>query len=149
VHFLPPYDRRGEDNRNLLSADVEGAYGYFSPCAVPQSETNSLLPDGALAFRQTYQKPEWGFKNAIGKSDVVPSAGRYIEDIYQFQSEAYLQMIRGERPLEYFDDFVREWRERGGDVLTVEANAVRHEMQEVFRQVGVPAHQSTPREGIE
>lgn len=136
VHFLPPYDKRGEDIRSLLQRDLEGAYGFFSPSSVPLEMTKDLLRDGEEDFRQTYSDPAWGVENAVGKSDVTPSAGRYLEDLHQFQSTAYTQIIRGDKPLEYFDEFVKIWKARGGDILTKEANAVHAEAQEIYRKVG-------------
>ena len=137
TYFLPPYDKRGEDGRNLLTTDIEGAYGFYSPCAIPSEFTDPLLPAGMTDFRKTYSDPAWGMKNAIGKSDAVASAGRYLEDLHRLQTESFVRIIRGDVPLEHFDTFVRTWRNEGGDILTAEAKAMRQELSSIYQQVGI------------
>lgn len=137
VTLMPEFQGPGAEQRNLISLGaLENAYGFFSPCSVPLQMTAHLLPEGADAFRRTYSDSAWGMKNALGKSDVLPSAATYLEDLRLFQLQAYMQIIRGERPLEYFDEFVRTWRARGGDILTREANEFWKERNEIFRIVG-------------
>ena len=134
--LLPPYDARGEDLRSLLTTNLEGAYGFFSPCAVPLAETKPFLRDGEQRFREAYANPAWGIGNAIGKSDVVPSAATYLKDLRQLQSTAFIEIIRGDRPLSSFDEFVRNWWKRGGGVLTQEANEVASQARRIYRRVG-------------
>ncbi len=137
LHPLPPYDQRGADTRALLGfGPFENCYGFYSACSAPLEFTNEYLPAGCLEFRAQYSRPEWGLKNALGKSDVVDSAGEYLEDLRQFQMTAFVEIIRGDRPLDYFDEFVRLWRKRGGDVLTREANEMLREAREIYRKVG-------------
>lgn len=135
VYLLPPYDERGEDARNLLSLSIEGAFGFFSPCSLPLSETSTFLKQGEESFRREYRNTDWAFKNAIGKSDAVPSAGRYLEDLRLYQTTTFIQIIRGDKPLEEFDRFVTAWRKNGGDILTREANELHQQMQEIREQV--------------
>ncbi|WP_438446358.1 extracellular solute-binding protein [Gorillibacterium sp. sgz5001074] len=40
----------------------------------------------------------------------------------KLESEAYLKIIYGDKPVEYFDDFVKEWKANGGDKVTEEVN---------------------------
>lgn len=42
------------------------------------------------------------------------------------ESTAFLQIITGEKPVDYFDEFVEEWYEQGGDIVTEE---VRKEVE--------------------
>ncbi|RYG34548.1 extracellular solute-binding protein [bacterium] len=136
VYLLPPYDEAGVGKRDLLDTGIEGAFGYFSPSSLSLSETRSLLPAGADRFRETYANPAWGIANAIGKSDVAPSAGRYLEDLRQFQTTTYVGIIRGDLPLDSFDGFTKEWLARGGQTLTDEANAARADAERVYAAVG-------------
>ena len=142
-YFLPPFDERGQAERNLLMTDLEGAYGFFSPCAQPLDRLGDYLPAGKAAFRDEYSKPTWGLRNAIGKSDVVPSAARYLDDLRQFQTTEFCKIIRGDVPLDAFDAFAARWKVRGGDILTQEANQVFHEAASVYRRVGVDAEGRT------
>ena len=50
---------------------------------------------------------------AMGEADgEIP---RYLQSL---ENKAFLQIICGEKPLDYFDQFVQEWYREGGDVLT-------------------------------
>ncbi|CAN5421845.1 hypothetical protein BH11ARM2_BH11ARM2_31770 [soil metagenome] len=136
IYLLPPYDESGVGKRNLLDTGIEGAFGFFSPSSLPLEDTKSLLPTGADHFRATYADPSWGFENAIGKSDVAPSAGRLLEDLRQFQTTTYVRIIRGDQPLSDFDAFTKEWLARGGQTLTDEANVAKEDAQKVYAAVG-------------
>ena len=135
-YFLPPFDQRGQAERHLLTKDLEGAYGFFSPCAQPLERLRDYLPAGKEAFRQKYSDPAWGIRNAIGKSDVVPSAAHYLDDLRRLETTEFCKIIRGDIPLEAFDSFVASWRSRGGDVLTDEANQIYQETPAIFRSIG-------------
>ena len=81
AYLLPPYDRRGADTRHLVHVGLlENAYGFFSACSAPLQFTRGYLPKGMAEFRDEYSHPSWGLKNAVGKSDVVDSAGNKLTD---------------------------------------------------------------------
>ena len=40
------------------------------------------------------------------------------QDLQELENEAFLQIISGEKPVDYFDTFVAEWYANGGKVLT-------------------------------
>lgn len=42
----------------------------------------------------------------------------------KLEDEMYLQIIVGEKPVEYFDEFVSQWNSLGGDTLTAEVQAI-------------------------
>lgn len=58
----------------------------------------------------------------FGKSDILPSSGKYWGDLIKLKTEAYAAIVRGDKPLSYFDDFVKQWNEKGGSQLEKEAN---------------------------
>ena len=41
-------------------------------------------------------------------------------ELEELEKEAYLEIISGEKELDYFDTFVEEWMERGGAQITRE-----------------------------
>ncbi|MDE0963427.1 MAG: hypothetical protein OSB73_09880 [Candidatus Latescibacteria bacterium] len=138
AYLLPPYDRRGADTRHLVHVGLlENAYGFFSACAAPLQFTRGYLPEGMAEFRDEYSHPSWGLKNAIGKSDVVDSAGRYLEDLRHYQATVFTEIIRGDRPLDDFEPFVATWRQRGGDILVAEANEMLRQMYDIYDEVGI------------
>ena len=68
---------------------------------------------------------------------MLPSAGLYLERLQDLQIAFFLGVIRGDRDVEEFDDFVKDWRHSGGDVLLEEAREMYRVKQEIFREVGV------------
>jgi putative aldouronate transport system substrate-binding protein len=56
----------------------------------------------------------------IGVTDSDAEYGAMLKDL---RDTAFLQIITGQRPLSYFDEFVAQWRRLGGDIITREVNA--------------------------
>lgn len=76
------------------------------------------------AFYETCQKLEldkYGVENEYCKL-AMPSYGKYITDLNKMLTEAYVSIITGDKPIEYFDEFVSNWKKSGGDTLLNEAN---------------------------
>jgi len=44
-------------------------------------------------------------------------------DLYDLEMRAFLQIVIGEQPLDYFDEFVAQWYAQGGQIITDEINA--------------------------
>ena len=53
----------------------------------------------------------------------LPSSSMYSAELTKIEEEAYTDIITGEKPIEYFDEFVAKWRVAGGEVLEKEANS--------------------------
>ncbi|WP_127587025.1 extracellular solute-binding protein [Paenibacillus koleovorans] len=58
----------------------------------------------------------------FGKSDILPSSGKYWGDLTKLKTETYAQIIIGDIPISGFDNFVKQWNEKGGAQLEKEAN---------------------------
>ena len=116
-----------DENGNVVS------FGDWSNGKVRSSNGgHSLL----LNFKfMTYDKmlkraqTEWAEKNNMDiggiKNELVvslPSDPDYKEDLLEMEREVFGQIITGERPIDYFDEFVTTWRRAGGAVLEQEAN---------------------------
>jgi len=54
---------------------------------------------------------------------VTDSMPRYWASLETFRLVSYMQIIRGEHPIEFFDNFVTQWNAMGGATITNEANA--------------------------
>jgi putative aldouronate transport system substrate-binding protein len=52
----------------------------------------------------------------------LPSQGKYQTELDKIRSEAYIAIITGDKPIEYFDEFVAKWKKAGGEALEKEAN---------------------------
>lgn len=51
----------------------------------------------------------------------LPSENKYSAELNKIEEEAYCAIITGEKPVEYFDEFVAKWRASGGEILEKEA----------------------------
>lgn len=139
IRMLPPYDLPAAARREAIvpaGGDLGGG-GVFSPnCGDPRIYNRYRTPE-ELAFIDKYRLVEFRIRDIFMKPDVVPSAGELLSDLRNFQETTYAEIIRGEKPLEYFDQFVAEWNRRGGAKLTREANELLAVRNQIYRQVGV------------
>ncbi|MFC7680196.1 extracellular solute-binding protein [Paenibacillus sp. GCM10028914] len=84
------------------------------------------------AYRDKYSDPKLNeairtYSSAPGWTDALlfsalPSDGKYKQDLTSLMQKYFAQIISGEIPLDDFDKFVTEWKAKGGDELTKEAN---------------------------
>lgn len=58
----------------------------------------------------------------------LPSSSMYSAELTKIEEEAYTDIITGEKPIEYFDEFVAKWRAAGGEVLEKEAESWYNEI---------------------
>jgi len=133
VKALEPYTDPNMAHRCLLGSLEAGT--ILSPCG-PMDVIERHTPRKELAFNRTYRKPEWAWKDVLGKPDSVPSAGRYLLDLRNYQMTVFAEIIRGDREAAYFDTFVSEWLRRGGEQMTREATALLETKKRVYRSVG-------------
>ncbi|WP_219639266.1 extracellular solute-binding protein [Cohnella sp. CFH 77786] len=54
----------------------------------------------------------------------TPAMESKWDDLQKLENEAFLQIIVGDKPVSAFDDFVREWKSRGGDRITEEVTRI-------------------------
>ena len=116
-----------DENGNVVS------FGDWSKGQVRSANGgHSLL----LNFKyMTYDKrlnraqTEWAEKNRMDFGGItnelvvsLPSDPDYKEDLLEMERQVLNQIITGERPVDYFDEFVNAWRKAGGAVLEKEAN---------------------------
>lgn len=134
VFLLPPYaDNKAKRERELLRDGVQGSFFYYMTGIMPLYP--AYLSRARQEFDRTYTSSDWGFQNAIGKSGILPSAGRYLKPLTDYQQKAYAEIITGEANLESFDDFVASFMQRGGTQLVEEANQIHEETQKMYSQI--------------
>ncbi len=125
----------GNQARDELLGDIESS--QIIPGCGPSALVDKYTDREELAFNWEYGHPKWAMRNVLGKPDSVPSAAEYLADLRNYQMTVFARIIRGDRPLDSFDEFVKNWYERGGDVMTEEANELLQKKQEIYRRVGV------------
>ncbi|MBT4820530.1 MAG: hypothetical protein HON70_32780 [Lentisphaerae bacterium] len=130
---LPPY----KDDSRKRAAELLPSTIFFFPCSLEQVYDDRYRAAHERQWLQRYKRSEWGMMNVLGKSDVVPSAGRLLGDLVTYQLTTFIEMIVGDRNVDEFDAFVTEWRRRGGDVIVEEADTMYQQMHAIYRRVGV------------
>ena len=99
-----------EDQENASSADW-AAY-------ITRIAASSLLQDNRIRKVDTYY---------LGSNtETMESSWEALMDL---EKETYLSIITGEQPLSYFDTFVKQWKEKGGNRITKEVNKMYQEKQ--------------------
>ena len=77
-------------------------------------------------------RDDWAAPRGFGAEEYVPftelmaplpSSSMYSAELTKIEEEAYTDIITGEKPIEYFDEFVAKWRAAGGEVLEKEAQS--------------------------
>lgn len=127
IYRLPPYDEEGLAKRevfNLIQPDPASGWGFFVPFGARLELTDQYLTKGTRDFRARYRRPEWGVRAVINRNS-LPSAPQYMGELgilRQMQGETIAKIITGEEELDYFDTFVEQWYQNGGERLTREAN---------------------------
>ena len=132
ITTLPPFDK---DSRRS-SAELLNGNLFFFPCAMDPLYDDLYLSASASEWYGRNRRPEWAMVNIFGKTDILPSGGRYLGDLMNFQMAVFMEMVTGKRDVESFDDFSGEWLRRGGDVLLREANDMSKEMHALYDMVG-------------
>ncbi len=69
-----------------------------------------------------YKKDQYNSYIQDAVSETLPSADLFAE-LNTLRDEAWVAMIRGERSLDTWDEYVQSWLAAGGQTLTDEANA--------------------------
>jgi putative aldouronate transport system substrate-binding protein len=110
---------------------------YYNPLGAWPAIADPLRTAAEVRHRRQYQDPRWGMRDVFLKPDVVPLAGEYLQDLRFLQTRMFAEIIRGDRPLADFDEFVRQWYRQGGERLTEEANRLDQVRGAIYRQVGV------------
>lgn len=124
---LDPYIAERDFQQQVLSVWSTEHSEYYA----------SNLSEAAAEFNAKYRDPEYCLLNAIGRPEMVPSAQLYLEDLRLWQMNVYTEIIRGNLPLEYFDEFCVLWAERGGAQMTLEAQDVLQRKQQIFSDLNL------------
>lgn len=86
---------------------------------VPPSIYFALYP-GRIDFGKEKKLETGGIKNKL--TGALPSASKYNTELNKIRDESIISIITGDKPIEYFDEFVEKWRKAGGEQLEKEAN---------------------------
>jgi putative aldouronate transport system substrate-binding protein len=89
-----------------------------------------------MPFPPKAPREQWAYQNQLDKYDIVsavevglPLAVKYKSELNKIRDEAYIYMITGDRPITYFDEYVRKFMASGGAETEKEANDYLAEMK--------------------
>ncbi|MCJ8014598.1 extracellular solute-binding protein [Paenibacillus sp. KQZ6P-2] len=111
--FIPGFEK--QEQRDQLGIRLF-SLGNITTQAYRDKYSNPALNE---AIKATSSAPRW--TDALLFSS-LPSDGKYKKDLTSLMQKYFAQIISGEIPLSDFDTFVAEWKAKGGDELTKEAN---------------------------
>ncbi len=138
INGLPPFDDPFYGSRELVGINptISHAISFFCPFGARKEWLEHYNSNKETDFDQTYRRAELSLKSPIPWPDMVPLAEKFYADLRVFQETVFAEIIQGNRELEEFDEFVKEWFARGGLELTEDANRMLKVKDDVFRQVG-------------
>lgn len=106
VIVLPPYDK---------------TFSYQNTIGTGLGMTVPLMPtEKREKWAATLRLDQDGIYNALEVA--TPSLIKYGPELIKFRNKAYISIITGDKPLEYFDEFVNEFMAAGGTEVLQEAN---------------------------
>ena len=114
----------GNDELNAVGVwgcrSLYGADRAFSTLAYNLAFYN----DPTIANRLNwFKKDQYNSYIQDAVTETLPSAGDLSGELNTIRDEAWVAMIRGERSLDTWDEYVQSWLAAGGQTLTDEANA--------------------------
>jgi len=109
-----PYMNTEAIQKFVANPDAEAA----SPIEVSVKSLNSAQLQGASVnlSQREYEIPN------LFTGPATPTMKKNGEFLQKLMTEGYLQIIYGEKPLEYFDELVKQWNKNGGEQITREVN---------------------------
>lgn len=137
---LPPFEEDGDaemvGSRNYASA------AFFAPSGLPINVVETLMSPLQVSLVSEFANSKWGICNALGKSEVLPSASLYLPDLIRKQEKVYSDIVRGTKPLVAFDEFVDDFKAHGGQALLNEVSEFMVSREAVIAEVQQLLHES-------
>jgi putative aldouronate transport system substrate-binding protein len=107
-NIMKAYDWQAADPRDYTSVSVPEGYAlYHSYMTMFQLSQLPKNHDEPVLYRYT-----------------TDSMADYWQSLQTLEKEMITQIVSGQKPLEFFDEFVARWKSSGGDKITEEVNAV-------------------------
>jgi putative aldouronate transport system substrate-binding protein len=118
IKFLEPYKSKEVRRAQGLIDCIPfvANCGFLSPAGSPEY-FSKYVPRSEFEWNKKNSKPEWGKSDIFRTATNVKDADKYMADLIELQQVAYVKIITGEKPIDYFDEFVAQWKSVGGDVM--------------------------------
>lgn len=101
-----------------------GAWGTFQFVSLG---ANNKLPEAALVkwFEETAHVNDSTWQSELYPLTTITESIDYLADLKELWETTEVAIITGEKPIDYFDDFVKEWYEIGGQIYEDEVNKLQ------------------------
>jgi putative aldouronate transport system substrate-binding protein len=132
--MLPPYD----DTKQLQAEGFRSlnTSAFYAPLPFSYEKSQSYLPKAEREHNAKTYDQKLGMTDLFMKPDVLPSAGKYYKDLVAKQYTIFAQIIRGEKPVSAYDQFIKDWHAQGGDEMLKDAQAMDQTITEILKKVG-------------
>lgn len=100
-----------------VKAGEEGLFQFFY---IPDKVYADKIDPINSKYWGNVEMDKYGVETALLAP--LPSSSKYMADLEKMREQAFLKIITNEKPIEYFDEFVANWKSGGGDQLIKEAN---------------------------
>ena len=135
-NFIAPYDDANVAGKECLS-DSFGAPAFFMPFAEKYDDYLAHQRTEKIEINEKYANPEWGMSDAFGKPDVLPSASEYFEQLRTKQINLMVDIIKGKKSADDYDEFRKTWDSEGGKTLEEEAAVMEESMNKIYSELGI------------
>ena len=109
---------------------------FFAPVVTDYDNYMSTRSEAWKAWQKIWMNEKYSLTDYFFKVDVVPSAAEYIVDLRVNQTALMNEIIMGKKPLKAYDDFIAEWNNGGGKIMTEEANELKAGLKKIYKEIG-------------
>ena len=109
---------------------TRSVYGPNNTFNATQTEYSFYNAPNIAAILEQQSKPYYDTYLRPDITGYPASTSTYQADLMAYRDETFISIIKGELPVDYFDEFVEEYLARGGQVLQDEANALYAEQNQ-------------------
>ena len=134
--MLPGYETSDEQRIAGLSTDFGGP-GMFTPVATSYDNYMTTKSEAWVNWAQEWTDEKYSLTNYFFKVDVIPSSSDYIIDLRTKQMSVMSEIIQGLKTVDAYSEFISEWENGGGKVMTEEANQLKDELGDIYAEIGV------------
>jgi len=134
--FLGDYTESDARRVNGLSNDFAGPT-FWAPAPVDYDTYRSTRSNAWNAYADKWLDEKYSLTDYFFKVDVVPSSADYIIDLRNKQMAVMSEIIIGDKPVDAYAEFEKEWETAGGKVMTEEANQLKDELADIYKEIGV------------
>ena len=135
-NFLGDYTTGDVRRVNGFSTDFAGPT-FWAPAPVDYDTYRSTKSKAWNDYADQWLDEKYSLTDYFFKVDVVPSSADYLIDLRNQQMSLMSEIIIGKKSVDDYDSFIAEWEKAGGKVMTDEANQLKDELANIYKEIGI------------